>query len=213
MHSKIEAASFQVVCNACNHACNQYGTHVPFTPCATPPRDHSKQPLFMFTGPPAGPSEGQQWFNNYRQGRTPFNNLLCLGQYFLLCLAELWNVLCFTADRWAAVRTRHNRLSLAQAAPKTHLLHLNPGRLSLIHLLRQQRNQCGEISPCAVRRKESHMMLISTEIIEVSLIPCVMRSVDSQNKWLDIALWQTFVCRGPSNCIKFETLDHPFCNW
>jgi hypothetical protein len=47
-HSKIEAASFQVVGNACNHACNQYGTHVPFTPCATPPRDHAKQPLFMF---------------------------------------------------------------------------------------------------------------------------------------------------------------------
>ena len=55
-----EEASFQEFYNACNHACNQYGIHVPFTPCSTPPLDLSKQPLFMFTGPPAGPSEGQQ---------------------------------------------------------------------------------------------------------------------------------------------------------
>ncbi len=146
-----EEASFQVFYNACNHACNQYGIHVPFTPCSTPPLDLSKQPLFMFTGTPAGPSEGQQWFNKYRQGRTPFNNLLCLGQYFLLCLAEFWNVLCFTADRWAAVRTRHRR------PPPP----LESGRLSLIIWPHQQRNSCCENSKCSVRWKKSHLILNS----------------------------------------------------
>ncbi len=69
--------------------CDQYVIHVPFTPCMTLPQDLSKQPHFMFGGPPAGPAGGQQRFNIYRQGRRLFNNLLCLGQNFLLCLAGL----------------------------------------------------------------------------------------------------------------------------
>jgi hypothetical protein len=59
------------------------------TPCTTLPQDLSKQPHFMFGDPPAWPAGGQQRFNHYLPGRRPFNNLLCLGQYFLLCLAEL----------------------------------------------------------------------------------------------------------------------------
>ncbi len=68
---------------------------------------------------------------------------------------------CFTADRWSAVRTRQNHLSLAQAAPKTRLLHLNPGRLSLMILLHQQRNPSGEVSMWSMRWNESNLILIS----------------------------------------------------